>query len=143
MKRGKRFGFSVYDSLACKQCKPNKFFHKRFGLTLHNKCAHGRDSAFKLTSVPSRSFTVGVQRRSLGSASKRTSAAAVRGRAAAMIELIELEDEDNTEEVEETQIVDSIGSIEDKKVVIESIEPMVMNDNESDATHSTSILLVT
>merc|ERR1719470_264526 len=51
-----------------------------------------------------------------------------------MIELIELEDEDDTEDVEEIQIVDNIGSTEDKKVVPESIEPMVMkdNDNESD-----------
>lgn len=72
-----------------------------------------RDSAFKLPSVLNNSFTVGAQRRNLGSASKRTSAAAVRGRAAAMIELIELEDEDDTDKVEEIQIVDNIGSTED------------------------------
>jgi len=133
IKRGKRLGFSVYDSLACKQCKPNKFFHKRFGLTVHSKCAHGRDSTFKLPSVPSRSLT---QRRSLTSnASRRTSAGAVRGRASAVIELIELEDENDTEEVEEIQIIDNIGNVvEEKKVVVKSIEPFVKNDhdNESD-----------
>ena len=61
MKRGKRLGFTIYDSLACKQCKPNKFFHKRFSLTLHNKCAHVRDPAFKLPNVSSKSFTVRVE----------------------------------------------------------------------------------
>ena len=40
------------------------------------------------TSMSSRSITVGAQRRNLGTVKKRTSAAAVRGRAAAMIELI-------------------------------------------------------
>merc|ERR1719470_516374 len=48
--------------------------------------------------------------------------------------IIPSEDEDDTDEVEEIQIVDNIGSTEDKKVVTESIEPTVMkdNDNESD-----------
>ena len=43
------------------------------------------------TSMSSRSITVGAQRRNLGTVKKRTSAAAVRGRAAAMIELIRVE----------------------------------------------------
>ena len=42
-----KVGISVYDSLTCKQCKPNKFFHKRFGLTIHNKFSHGRDSCLQ------------------------------------------------------------------------------------------------
>ena len=41
-----------------------------------------------MPSMSSRSITVGAQRRNLGTMKKRTSAAAVRGRAAAMIELI-------------------------------------------------------
>ena len=41
-----------------------------------------------MPSMSSRSITVGAQRRNLGTVKKRTSAAAVRGRAAAMIELI-------------------------------------------------------
>jgi len=41
-KKGKRMGFAVYTELTCKQCKPDRFFHKREGLRLHNVIQHGR-----------------------------------------------------------------------------------------------------
>eukprot|EP00092_Neocalanus_flemingeri_P001848 GFUD01001970.1.p1 GENE.GFUD01001970.1~~GFUD01001970.1.p1 ORF type:complete len:562 (-),score=133.48 GFUD01001970.1:55-1740(-) len=52
IKRGKRFGFSVYDALACKQCRPNRFFHKRMGLSAHSKEMHGKASVFKVPNFP-------------------------------------------------------------------------------------------
>ena len=38
----KKLGHIIYNDLTCKQCKPWKSFHKRFGLQLHNKKVHGR-----------------------------------------------------------------------------------------------------
>jgi len=55
--RGKRFGFSLYNELTCKQsvqCKASRSFHKRNGLSWHNKSAHGRSSVFKVPSFTSR-----------------------------------------------------------------------------------------
>ena len=37
----KRQGFTTYDALVCKSCKPNKFFHVRDALKLHNSEEHG------------------------------------------------------------------------------------------------------
>merc|ERR1712142_1126782 len=44
-KNGKRMGFAVYTELACKQCKPDRFFHKREGLRLHSVIQHGREGS--------------------------------------------------------------------------------------------------
>ena len=49
-KKGKRNGFSVYDSLVCKKCKPNKFFHTRFSLKTHSFEDHSSPSEFKVVS---------------------------------------------------------------------------------------------
>ena len=44
VKKGKRLGFSVYDSLVCKLCKPHRFFHTRFSLNTHSE-SHRRYSS--------------------------------------------------------------------------------------------------
>ena len=49
-KKGKRFGFSIYDSLVCKKCKPNKFFHTRFSFKTHGWEEHSSRAQFKVIS---------------------------------------------------------------------------------------------
>ena len=49
-KKGKRNGFSLYDSLVCKKCKPNKFFHTRFSLKTHSFEDHSGPAGFKVAS---------------------------------------------------------------------------------------------
>ena len=105
IKRGKRLGFTVYNALACKQCKPHEFFHKRFGLQNHSKTRHGRDGMFKMPSIPSRSVSLPARRVTKTSVQVprrkfSTSASSVNNRMSA-IELGDLEEDD-----EEIQIVD-------------------------------------
>jgi len=46
-------GFAVYTELTCKQCKPDRFFHKREGLKLHSVIQHGREGAMRtIQSLP-------------------------------------------------------------------------------------------
>ena len=49
-KKGKRNGFSMYDSLVCKKCKPNRFFHTRFALKTHSFDDHSGPSEFNVIS---------------------------------------------------------------------------------------------
>ena len=51
--RGKRQGFVTYDSLVCKTCKPNRFFHSRSALKLHSSEDHdGSSRVMSRMSVP-------------------------------------------------------------------------------------------
>ena len=50
-KKGKRNGFSVYDSLVCKKCKPNKFFHTRFSLKTHSFDDHSVSGATEINVI--------------------------------------------------------------------------------------------
>jgi len=124
IKRGKRLGFTVYNALACKHCKPHVFFHKRFGLQNHSKTRHGRDGMFKMPSIPSRSISlparvtksVVVPRRKFSSLNKRT-----------MIEFVDLEDDE-----EQIQIVDDHDLIEEIKSTSECSEPIDEKSNPED-----------
>ena len=49
-KKGKRYGFTVYDSLVCKKCKPNKLFHTRFSLKTHSFEEHSSQSEINVIS---------------------------------------------------------------------------------------------
>ena len=63
LKRGKRFGFTVYDALTCKSCKPNKFFHKRLGLSVKSE-NHEKSSNFNVPSLYLKSFSLPTPTRS-------------------------------------------------------------------------------
>merc|ERR1712129_563320 len=129
IKRGKRLGFTVYDALACKQCKFHVFFHKRFGFKNHSKIRHGKDGMFKMPSIPSRANSLPVRttktalvvpRRKCSSLNKR-SVSAVNNRIAA-IELVVLEDD----EEEEIQIVDDHDLHDEIKTTSKSNDLSVM-----------------
>merc|ERR1711872_812960 len=97
-KNGKRMGFAVYTELTCKQCKPDRFFHKREGLRLHSVIQHGREGSvimrssqslpLKLSGAPTAESNTRVARANsnLLALNKRSS----NGRG---IEIIELKDE--------------------------------------------------
>merc|ERR1712096_206835 len=98
-KKGKRLGFTVYDSLTCKQCKPNLSFHKRFGLSNHSKETHRNNSVFKVPSIPQRSFSIPTRNTRSVSQVKNIPSFNRRLRSknsahSGEIELIDLDDED-------------------------------------------------
>jgi len=131
IKRGKRLGFTVYNALACKQCKPHEFFHKRFGLQNHSKTRHGRDGMFKMPTLPSRSVSLPARRVTKTSVQVprrkfSTSASSVNNRMSA-IELVDLEEDD-----EEIQIVDDHEVVEETKSKSKSSEPTEKKSNHED-----------
>ena len=91
----KRQGFSTYDALVCKSCKPNKFFHVRDALKLHNSEEHGSGVENRLHYSYNQSNT---QRRnnqkSMKTKSKRQA-----------IECIDLDDDDSESEDDEIEVI--------------------------------------
>jgi len=105
-KNGKRMGFAVYTELTCKQCKPDRFFHKREGLRLHSVIQHGREGSIitsqslplKLSGAPavvSNRTRVTRANSNLLASGKRSSREreCISSNGAGGIEIIELEDE--------------------------------------------------
>jgi len=100
-KKGKRLGFTVYDSLTCKQCKPQISFHKRFGLSTHSKEMHRNNSVFKVPSIPQRSLSIPTrntrsvsQVKNIPSFNRRLPIRSKNSAHSVEIELIDLDDED-------------------------------------------------
>merc|ERR1712096_488295 len=100
-KKGKRLGFTVYDSLTCKQCKPNLSSHKRFGLSNHSKETHRNNSVFKVPSIPQRSFSIPTRNtrsvskvKNFPSFNRRLPIRSKNSAHSVEIELIDLDDED-------------------------------------------------
>jgi len=91
----KRLGFTTYDALVCKSCKPNKFFHVRDALKLHTSEEHGSGVEnryrynFNQVNTQSRN-----QQKSVKSKPKRKA-----------IECIDLDDDDSESEDDEIEVI--------------------------------------
>merc|ERR1712096_280207 len=131
-KKGKRLGFTVYDSLTCKQCKPQISFHKRFGLSTHSKETHRSNIVFKVPSIPQRSFSIPTRNtRSVSQVKNFTSfnrRLPIRKNSAhsVEIELIDLDDED-TKRGDDDEITvlddDEFSGVNNKETKIKVSKP--------------------
>jgi len=154
-KNGKRMGFAVYTELTCKQCKPDRFFHKREGLRLHSVIQHGREGSmimrtsqslpFKLSGAPTALSNIRVTRANsnLLTLSKRSSREMKPSSNRRGIEIIELEDKvdedilllaDDDSESETLQVRTQLDDIKDVDYVdddedIECVEIVEVGEN--------------
>eukprot|EP00092_Neocalanus_flemingeri_P025959 GFUD01028134.1.p1 GENE.GFUD01028134.1~~GFUD01028134.1.p1 ORF type:complete len:503 (-),score=128.97 GFUD01028134.1:23-1531(-) len=159
MKRGKRFGFTVYNALTCKQCRPNRVFHKRIGLSVHNKEMHGKDicSVFKVPniSISQRSRSLPVRNtRTVVPVKKSSSLRAplIRTKTNTRdndeievieIDLIDLDDEDS-DEIQEIEVLEDGNSddVQEIEVLIQGDDDdSIVNNNELDLKPESSIRL--
>eukprot|EP00092_Neocalanus_flemingeri_P023761 GFUD01025775.1.p1 GENE.GFUD01025775.1~~GFUD01025775.1.p1 ORF type:complete len:581 (-),score=132.47 GFUD01025775.1:72-1814(-) len=153
IKRGKRFGFSVYDALACKQCRPNRFFHKRMGLSAHSKEMHGKASVFKVPNFPtpqrSRSLP-GRSTKTVVPVKKHSSLKAPLLRAKANapyngeIEVVDIDLDEDPDEIQEIEVLiqgedDSNGNNNEFSLQLSprlrNRNPMTANEPEDDSAN--------
>jgi len=92
-KNGKRMGFAVYTELTCKQCKPDRFFHKREGLRLHSVIQHGREVSMIMRTSQSLPLKLSDVPIAVTRANSNLLALNKRSSNGGGIEIIELEDE--------------------------------------------------
>jgi len=143
-KKGKRLGFTVYDSLTCKQCKPQLSFHKRFGLSTHSKETHRNNSVFKVPSIPQRSFSIPTrntrsvsQVKNFPSFKRGLPARSKNSAHSGEIELIDLDDED-PKSVDDDEITvlddDEISGVNNKETNIKVFKQPVKTCPKDDKT---------
>jgi len=128
-RRGKRLGFSVYTELTCKQCKPDRFFHKREGLRIHSSLQHSREW-LQRSCIPNKSNTEPSSRPTRASTRTVKSTSAFESRQSkapskvADVEIIELEDED----VDEIVVVGApLNGGDDNDII-----PVVFDESNTD-----------
>jgi len=149
-KNGKRMGFAVYTELTCKQCKPDRFFHKREGLRLHSVIQHGREGSMimrtsqslplKLSGAPTALSNIRVTRANSSKRSSREMKPSVNRRGIEIIELENKVDEDilllayDDSESETLQVRAQLDDIKDVDYVdddedIECVEIVEVGEN--------------
>ena len=123
-------GFSVYSELTCKQCKPDRFFHKREGLRIHSGTHHGKELAqrhhlpIKSNSEPSIRPTRASTRSVLSRGSTYGISQSKELSKAADVEIVELEDEDE----DEIEIVgEHCEQVDDNGITPVEITPVVLD----------------
>eukprot|EP00092_Neocalanus_flemingeri_P039644 GFUD01043176.1.p1 GENE.GFUD01043176.1~~GFUD01043176.1.p1 ORF type:complete len:588 (+),score=142.40 GFUD01043176.1:62-1825(+) len=132
IKRGKRFGFSVYNALTCKQCRPNRVFHKRIGLSVHNKEMHGKDicSVFKVPNI-----SISQRSRSLPVRNTRT---VVPVKKSSSLRAPLIRTKTNTRDNDEIEVIeiDLIDWDDEDSDEIQEIEVLIQGEDDSNGNNN-------